>query len=81
MNEMLQSLGMSMLSQKFEGERVDFNVMSVPDEHLIRLGVRTNGDRVRLRDACGRVYTGSSTSISADTHRTSSNRPGRKEKA
>ena len=46
-------------------------------QDLIRLGVRTIGDRVRLRDACRRVYTRSSTSISLeDTHRTSSNRPG-----
>ena len=45
MNEILQS----MLSQKFEDERVDFNViMSDSDEDLIRLGARTIGDRVRL---------------------------------
>ena len=42
-----------MLSQKFEDERVDFNViMSDSDEDLIRLGVRTIGDRVRLRESC-----------------------------
>ena len=53
MNEILQSLGVSMLSQKFEDGRVDFNViMSASDEDLIRLAVRTIGDRVRLRDAC-----------------------------
>ena len=40
MNEILESLGMSMLSQKFEDERVDFNViMSASDEDLVRLGV------------------------------------------
>ena len=49
MNEILQS----MLSQKFEDERVDFNViMSDSDEDLIRLGVRNIGDRVRLRESC-----------------------------
>ena len=53
MNEILQSLGMTILSQKSEDERVDFNViMSASDEDLIRLAVRTIGDRVRLRDAC-----------------------------
>ena len=69
MNEILQSLGMSMLGQKFEGERVDFNViMSASDEDL--------------RDACRQIYTRSSTSISlGDTHRTSSNRPCREERA
>ena len=42
-NEILESLGMSMLSQKFEDEGVDFNViMSASDEDLVRLGIRTN---------------------------------------
>ena len=83
MNEILQSLGMTILSQKSEDERVDFNViMSASDEDLIRLAVRTIGDRVRLRDACRRVYTRSSTSITlGDTHRTSSNRSSREERA
>ena len=83
MNEILQSLEMSTLSKKFQDERVDFNViMSASDEDLIRLGVRTLGDTVRLRDACRRVYTRSSTSLSlGDSHRTSSNRPGREERA
>ena len=46
------------------------------------MGVRTIGDRVRLREACMQVYTRSSSSISlGDTHRTSSNRPGREERA
>ena len=68
MNEILQSLGMSMLSKKFEDEMVDFNViLSASDEDLIRLGAI--GDRVKLRDACRRVYTRSSTSISlGDSH-------------
>ena len=67
---------MSMLSQKFEDEKVDFNViMSASDVDLIQLGVR-------LRDVCRWVYTRSSTSISlGDSHKTSSNRPGREEKA
>ena len=43
MNEILESLGMSMLSQKFEDEGVDFNViMSASGEDLVRLGIRTN---------------------------------------
>ena len=83
MNEILESLGMSMLSQKFEDERADVNViMSASDEDLVRLGVRTTGDRVRLRDACRRVYTRRSTSISlGDTHKTSSSRPGTEERS
>ena len=83
MNEILQNLGMSMLCKKFEDERVDFNViMSASDEALIRLEVRTIGDTVKLRDACRQVYTRSSTSVLlGDSHRTSSNRPGREERA
>ena len=83
MNEILESLRMSMLSQKFEDERADVNViMSASDEDLVRLGVRTIGDRVRLRDACRRVYTRRSTSISlGDSHRTSSSRPAREERS
>ena len=83
MNEILESLGMSMLSQKFEEERLDFTViMLASDEDLVRLGVRTVGNRVRLRDACSRVYTRRSTSISlGDSHRTSSSIPGREERS
>ena len=52
-NEILQSLEVGMLSKKFEGERVGFNViMSASHEGLIRLGVRTTGDRQRLRNVC-----------------------------
>ena len=82
MNETLQSLGMTMLSKKFEDERVDFNViMSALDEDLIRLEVRTIGDRVRLRDDCKQVYTRSSSSISlGGSHRIQSNRPGTEER-
>ena len=48
--------------------------MLASDEDLIQL-------EVRLIDACRRVYTRSSNSISlGDTHRTSSDRPGREEK-
>ena len=69
---------MSMLSKKFEDEKVDFNViMSASDEDLIQLGVRTIGDRVRTR-----IYTTSSTSISLrDTHRASSNRSDTEERS
>ena len=78
MNEILQCFGMSILSKKNEDKKVGFNVvMSASDEDLIQLGVRTIGDRVRRR-----VNTRSFISISVrDTHITSSNRPGREERA
>ena len=32
-------------------------VISATDECLIRLGVGTIGDKIRLREACRRIYT------------------------
>ena len=52
---LLATLGLRDLSSKFEEERVDLLVInSRDDQDLIRLGVATIGDRVRLRDACRR---------------------------
>ena len=52
-------------------------VISGSDEDLIGLGVRTIGDRIRLREAYIRVYTANSSlqplNISQET---STNRPG-----
>jgi len=63
---LLSSVGLFTLVPKFEEEKVDFNViLSAGDEDLIRLGVTTIGDRVRLRDACRRASQYSSTSSSS----------------
>ena len=34
--------------------------MSAPDEDLIRLAIRTKGDRIRLKEACRIVYAANS---------------------
>ena len=42
---------MSMISEKFEDERVNFNViMLASDENLIRLGLRTIGDSSNINE-------------------------------
>ena len=76
--EILDKLGLNLVTKKFQDEKVDIKVViSASDEDLIRLGVRTIGDRIRLREACRRVYTANSSlqplNISQET---STNRPG-----
>ena len=47
-----------MVIKKLQNEKVDIKVvMSASDEDLIRLGVKAMRDRIRLREACRRVYT------------------------
>ena len=40
--------------------------MSAPDEDLIRLAIRTKGDRIRLKEACRIVYAANSLLRSLD---------------
>ena len=43
--EILDRLGLNLVTKKFKDERVDIKVaISAPDEDFIRLGVRTIGD-------------------------------------
>ena len=59
--EILHKLGLNMVSKKFQDEKFDIKVvMLASDEDLIRLGVRTVGDRIRLREACRKVTANSS---------------------
>ena len=59
--EILHKLGLNMVSKKFQGEKFDIKVvMLASDEDLIRLGVRTVGDRIRLREAFRKVTENSS---------------------
>ena len=81
--EILDKLGLNLVTKKFQDEKVDIKVViSASDEDLIRLGVRTIGDRIRLREACRRVYTANSSlrplNISQET---STNRPGLEERS
>ena len=58
MESLLQEIGLGNIFRKFKEEKVDIGVaMSATDEDLIKLGVRTIGQRVRLRGICrGRYY-------------------------
>ena len=59
--EILEKLGLNLVIKKFQDEKVDIKVViSGSDEDLIRLGVRTIGDRIRLRETCRWVYTANS---------------------
>ncbi len=50
LRDVLQTAGLSTLVAKFEGERMDVTMLqSLSDSDMIRLGVETIGDRVRLR--------------------------------
>ena len=56
MKNLLRSLGLITFCPKFQDQRVNFNViLSAGDQDLISLGVSAIGDRLRLRDACGRI--------------------------
>ena len=59
--EILDKIGLNLVTKKFQDEEVDIKVvMSASDEDLIRLGARTIGDKIRIREACRRVYTANS---------------------
>ena len=65
--EILDKIGVNLVTKKFQDEKVDIKVvMSASDEDMIRLGARTIGDKIRLREACRRVYTGNSSLRSLD---------------
>ena len=53
MKEILQKLNLGIQVEKFEQERIDTQViLASSDNKLVRLGICTIGDRVRLRELC-----------------------------
>ena len=53
MEGILKEVGLDSLIPQFSAERIEpANVAALTDEELSRLGVRTIGDRLRLRDLC-----------------------------
>ena len=72
MDGVLQSLDLGNLSDRFRAERVELKtVIAATDQELIRLGVATIGDRIRLRGACEKTVseTESTTSSQSNTVR------------
>ena len=58
MEQILQSLSLGSLLENFQGQRMEpQTVLDASDQELIRLGVCTIGDRIRLRDACKKKST------------------------
>ena len=56
--EILDKLGLNLVTKKCQDEKVDIKVViSASDEDLIRLVVRTIGNRIILREACKKNYT------------------------
>ena len=59
--EILDKLGLNLVTKKCQDEKVDIKVViSASDEDLIRLVVRTIGNRIILREACKKNYTANS---------------------
>ena len=57
MQSVLQEIGLGYVAGKFKAEKVHIGVvMSATDEYLIKLGVRTIGQSVRLIDIYRRRY-------------------------
>ena len=53
MESILQKVGLSTLSKRFADEKIDPHViLAMSDSCLMRLGVETLGDRVRLKENC-----------------------------
>jgi hypothetical protein len=50
MEQILRSLNLGTLLGRFQEQRME--VLAASDQELIRLGVSTIGDRVRIRNAC-----------------------------
>ena len=53
MEGLLRELNLSNLIEKFNEERIDVDtILAATDSNLIRLGVTTIGDRIRIRELC-----------------------------
>ena len=72
-----------MVTKKFQDEKLDINVViSALHEDLVRLGVGTIGNRIRLREACRRFHTANSSLRSLDiSQEISTNRHGLQERS
>ena len=76
--EILDKLGLNLVTKKCQDEKVDIKVViSASDEDLIRLVVRTIGNRIILREACKKNSTANSSLRPLDSSQEiSTNRPG-----
>ena len=79
MEGLLRELNLSNLIEKFKEERIDKDaILNAIDSDLIRLGVTTIGDRIRIRELCRKSKLESGSSISSSS--ASSTGPFRQER-
>jgi hypothetical protein len=53
MEQILQAMNLGTLLGGFQAQRMEVDdVLAESDQELIRMGVSTIGDRIRLREAC-----------------------------
>ena len=73
MESILQKVGLSTLSERFADEKIDPHViLAMSDSSLMRLGVETLGDRVRLKENCKQFADGERRTNVASTSSVSS---------
>ena len=59
MESILEQLGLGTLLERFSSEKVDPEVvLSMSESSLIRLGVETLGDRIRIKERCKQYVEG-----------------------
>ena len=59
MESILEQLGLGTLLERFSSEKVDPEVvLSMSESSLIRLGVETLGDRIRIKEHCKQYVEG-----------------------
>ena len=72
MAQILQTVNLASLLDRFQAQRMEAeSVLAASDQDLIRLGVSTIGDRIRLHDACRKKVEENAASTSQASNSTS----------
>ncbi|CAB4042845.1 Arylsulfatase B, partial [Paramuricea clavata] len=81
MEQILQAVNLGTLLGGFQAQRMEENdVLAASDQELIRLGVSTIGDRIRLREACRKKVEENAASTSQSSASTSQATAAREER-
>ena len=68
MEQILQSLNLGTLYARFQEQRIEpETLLAASDQELVRLGISTIGDRIRIRDACKKKLEENDTATSQAT--------------
>ena len=72
MEQIIQTVNLASLLDRFQVQRMEVeSMLAASDQDLIRLGVSTIGDRIRLRDACRKKVEENAASTSQASNLTS----------